>query len=172
MKIGILFDLHNTLTNANTAWKLAYKSFVTPDEYDDISVRIDQKESREKLAGEYGLNYQLVIKKYRENLSINPYGLFLLDSFLPYFDVFLITNSNKNKALKDLKKLNLEHKFKKIYTKADGIKPDPKYIESILLENKLDMAYFIGNDSEEDFICSPKVISLIINFKNLNHTLK
>ena len=172
MKIGICFDLHNTLTDANEAWKLAYKDLVGNSEYLEISKRIDQKESREKLCVEHGLNYSLVTQKYRENLSINEYGLLLLNSLSKYFEVCLVTNSSKEKAINDLKKIGLDQKFNKIYTKENGTKPDPEYIKNIIKENNFDLVLMIGNDIYEDFVTSDNVVPLIIDFTKCGRALK
>jgi len=172
MKIGVFFDLHNTLTDANEAWKSAYRDLVSNSEHRKIAKMIDQKESREKLCVEHGLDYGLVTQRYRENLSINEYGLLLLNSLSKHFEVCLVTNSSKEKTISDLKKIGLNQKFKKVYTKENGTKPDPEYIKDIIKENNFDLVFMIGNDVYEDFVISDNIIPIIIDFPKCNKTLK
>lgn len=162
MKILIGFDLHDTLVFSTDAWLKAFKT-VSPNTFSKIKNDY-MIISRKEICKKYNINYEKLKKIYRKNLKINNKVVKVYKKIYSLFDTCIITNASLERAIQDM--LFCGIKYKKLYTKEDGLKPNIHYINGIINEQKCDYMIYIGN-KEEDILIGNNVKSYILS-KNLS----
>lgn len=163
MKIVFFFDFHDTIVNSSKAWIKAFKYFCPKKEYTKVKKLYKYKTSRKKLAKMINVDYLEIENKYRENLKPNKSILNLLIKCKKNHEVIILSNSSKEKLHKDINKIGID--IKTIYSKEDGVKPDPKYINKLVSIHKSDLFIMIGNDKKEDVLIHKKIKCFIIKNK-------
>ena len=161
MKKVLLVDFHGTIVDANLAWYRAYCASC-PDKSEYIWNRLSAKDSRKEIAQSLGLNYDDVIKIYRQNLAVRDDVIKMIHGLnLP---IIIVSNASLERLMADINTVQSQHNltFLKIYSKENGKKPDVEYIERIIAENGFDGAYMIDNDIDEGVIKSPKVTNILV----------
>lgn len=164
-KIAFAFDLHDTIVNASKAWIAGYQEEMpdengVKDKKDCISVLLREKVSRSLISRAFNLDHTAVELAYRRNLNTNINVISLVQALKSAgFKIILISNARRKRAMDDIKFLELEKLFFRIYTQENGLKPDFDYVDSIIRENELDLLIMIGN-SQEDIFHHPRVLNL------------
>ena len=158
---GLLFDLHDTLVNSREAWLLGLIQLQPFRDKAELEMLYDTIK-RKELCKLLDINYEEWLKHYQDNVTVKPIMIKLLDIVSTQFKCFIVSNASFSRVHYDCRLVG-EHYFKKIYSKENGIKPDAKYLKSILTENQLDYGILIGDNYQEDYIDLPTLQSTIIN---------
>lgn len=162
----LLADFHGTIVDSNAAWIKAYLDLgATDTEY--VTRHVFQKEKRSVIAEKFGIDYEKLKLKYRENLHIRHEVVNIIKSLPGSQNIIIISNSSKAKLLKDMKKVKNEHMLNiiDVYSKEDGNKQDIKFVKKILNKYNIDRIYMIGNDIREDFSQCEEITNIIVPYK-------
>ena len=162
----LLADFHGTIVDSNTAWIRAYLDLGATDiEY--VTRLVFQKEKRSIIAEKFGIDYEKLKLKYRENLHIRYEVVEIIKSLPGSQNIIIISNSSREKLLKDMEKIKNEHTLNiiDIYSKEDGNKRDIKFVKKILNKYNINRTYMIGNDIREDFSQCEKITNIIVPYK-------
>lgn len=166
--IGIVFDFHDTLVESTKAWLNAFKKVVhCRKNFLQIKKDYLNKVSRKLICQNYGIDYNLVLKYYREYLKIKKEGMHLYENLAlkyPKIPFILVSNASKERLMLDINKFK-EYNFDKIYSKENGQKPNKEYFEKICKENNIDFIILIGNDEKEDCKVIDNMLSFMISKK-------
>ncbi|MBU2616025.1 MAG: hypothetical protein KKC19_02885 [Nanoarchaeota archaeon] len=163
--IGLMVDLHGTLLESNQAWAKALES-IDPDRSEFYRQQIQLKRSRHELAEIAGVSFDDLQSAYRRFLFPRDEVIGIIRSLSDIYPMVLVTNAERNRVLDDLEHLqNLP--FLRVYTREDGKKPNPIYLQRILDEQGWGEAFLIGNDLTEDYSENKKITSIIIPQRKL-----
>lgn len=164
--MGTLCDFHGTIVDANNAWINAFCYF-KPDNKDTIIDLIYNKTSRKQIAKMFDLNYTDIVIKYREKLTIRWPVMEIIKKISNNNEIIILSNASKERLWLDINKITpqLQMKILQVYSKEDGNKKDPKFIEQILDKFGFEGAYMIGNDIEQDFNPSKRITNIFVPYK-------
>jgi FMN phosphatase YigB (HAD superfamily) len=160
MKIGALVDLHGTLLQSNLAWIEAF-SRLDPNKREFYTEQIMLKRSRHELADLIGISFKKVENLYHQNLIPRFEVVEMVITLSKHYPLVLVSNGPEYRVMRDLKRVP-HLKFDKIYTASDGLKSDIKYLERILDEQGWSKGLLVGNDLEEDFLESERIIPVLV----------
>lgn len=161
-KIGFAFDLHGTLVHSNEAWIKAFM-LVAGSELikEQVTRMVYGKVSRKSIATSFGVNYDEVLEHYH-NCITPDYNICQLARVLSkYFPTFLVSSANQKKVERDLNSIGMVDLFTSIYHAGNFNKREQSDWSHLIVEHKLDLLYYIGNDIKEDVIGSNKICVLL-----------
>jgi len=164
--LGTLCDFHGTIVDANTAWINAFCYFV-PNYEDTITDLVYKKTDRKKMANMFNLDYADIVIKYREKLTVRRPVMEIIKKISTNNEIIIISNASKERIWLDIDKVQtqLDIKILHVYSKEDGNKNDPKFIEYILDKHGFGTAYMIGNDIRQDFNPSKRIMNIFVPYK-------
>ena len=162
----LLTDFHGTIVDSNSAWIKAYLNLGVKN-IEDITTQVYQKQSREKLALYYNIDYSLLLDEYRKNLHVRPDVISLIHAIHGNDNIIILSNSSKEKLYKDIEQVQAEHdlKFSFVYSKEDGNKNDALFIDELCSKHNITKAYMLGNDIREDLVINDNITNIFIPYK-------
>ncbi len=158
----VVVDMHGTLINSNFAFLEAFAKLNPRANRKQLEKRIYLKESRHKIASEYGLNYQNVISEYSKCNRINRKLVVLLRSMIDYnIPVVVITSATGKRCAIDKRYILNYIKPAKFIQNVKKSKMTKSFWSRLKKMFGTNLVLYIGNDPEEDAIHFTGVISLL-----------
>ena len=111
MNIRFVFDFHDVVVDAKSAWEQA---FGTVENCDSIINLYRTGVSKREICNTYNLNYNQIEEVYRANLRTIDENLTFIKKLALVAEVEIVSCSNAERLMKDIRKFDLEHLFSKI----------------------------------------------------------
>ena len=158
----VVVDMHGTLINSNFAFLEAFMKLNPKASRKQLEKRIYMKESRHKIASEYGLNYQKVISEYGKSSRINKKLVILLRYLIDFnIPVVVITSASGKRYTIDRRYIMNYIKPAKFIQGVKKSKRTKSFWSRLKKMFGTSLVLYIGNDPEEDTIQFAGVISLL-----------
>jgi len=159
MNLAMAFDFHDIFVMSKESWVKAFKEFEDSEE----SLRLlEQGTSRKKIAEMLNIDYNKVIRKYREYLEPIKENISFLKHISTDYDTYLVSHSSKERLMMDLEKFNLFNYFKDIFS-SEEFENLSQILNEIISLGKYDKLIFF-NHEDKNFE-EGKVIYTSIDFK-------
>ncbi len=158
----VAVDMHGTLINSNVAFLEAFMKLNPRTNRKQLEKRIYLKESRHKIANEYGLNYQKVISEYGKCSRINRKLVILLRHMIDFnIPVVVITSASRKRYAIDKRYILNYIKPAKFIQGVKKSKRTKSFWSRLKKMFGTNLILYIGNDPEEDTIPFAGVISFL-----------
>lgn len=161
-KLGFAFDLHGTLVLSNDAWIEAFvRESGTESIRKDVKEMVFAKQSRQIISEKYGISYDKVLERYHSLVKPDVNMCTLARALANHYPVFLISSAKKEKVERDVFTISMKDVFTSIYFKDNFCKSCKDNWEKLIIENQLELLFYIGNDIEEDVVLSDNICVLL-----------
>ena len=161
-KLGFAFDLHGTLALSNDAWIEAFvRESGTESIRKDVKEMVFAKQSRKIISEKYGISYDKVLERYHSLVKPDVNMCTLARELANHYPVFLISSAKKEKVERDVFTISMNDVFTSIYNKDNFCKSCKDNWEKLIIENQLELLFYIGNDIEEDVVLSDNICVLL-----------